>query len=115
MANLIFPGWIYYYYINIIILTIILWTKNILMLNILLWLKKNESNPKVPKFKVNERLRNLKHKNMFSKDCTENWSREMFIIDSVLKTNPWTDKIKNWNGEKKIASSYEKELWYDIL
>ena len=25
----------------------------------------------------------------------------MFIIDSVLKTNPWTYKIKDWKGEKK--------------
>ena len=30
----------------------------------------------------------------------------MFIIDSVLKTNPWTYKIKDSNGEKK----YVKEL-----
>ena len=27
----------------------------------------------------------------------------MFIIDSVLKTNPWTYKIKDWKGEKKIC------------
>ena len=41
---------------------------------------------------------------IFSKGYTENWSREMFIIDSVLKTNPWTDKIKDLNREKLIAS-----------
>ena len=37
---------------------------------------------------------------------TENWSREIFIIDSVLKTNPYplTYKIKDLNGEKIIIS-----------
>ena len=37
-------------------------------------------------------------------------SREIFISDSVLKTNPWTFKIKDLNGEKIIGSFYEKEL-----
>ena len=31
-----------------------------------------------------------KYKNLFSKGYTENWSREIFIIDSLLKTNPRT-------------------------
>ena len=47
--------------------------------------EKIEANPKVPKFKVNDRIRITKYKNIFSKDCTEIWSREIFIIDSVLK------------------------------
>ena len=38
--------------------------------------------------------------NIFSKAYTENWSREIFIIDSVLKTYPWTYKTKNLNREK---------------
>ena len=29
-----------------------------------------------------------KYKNIFSKGCTENWSRVIFVIDCVLKTNP---------------------------
>ena len=28
--------------------------------------------------------------NILSKGYTENWSKEIFAIDSVLKTNPWT-------------------------
>ena len=39
-----------------------------------------------------------------------NWSRKIFIIDSVLKTNPWLYKIKHLNGEKIIGTFYEKEL-----
>ena len=47
-----------------------------------------ESNPNAPKFKVNDRVRITKCKIFFSKGYTENWSREIFIIDPVLKTNP---------------------------
>ena len=45
-------------------------------------------NPKALKFKVKHRVRITKYKNIFNKCYTENWSREVFIIDSVLKTNP---------------------------
>ena len=60
--------------------------------------KKNETNHKAPKFKVNDWVRITKYKNIFIKGKTENWSREIFIIYSVLKTNPWTYKIKDLNG-----------------
>ena len=66
--------------------------------------EKTETNPKAPKFKVNDRVTITKYKNIFIKDYTENWSREVFVIDSVLKTNPWTYKIKDLNGEKIIGS-----------
>ena len=32
------------------------------------------------------------------------------MIDFVLKTNPWTHKIKDLNGKKIIGCFYEKEL-----
>ena len=64
--------------------------------------EKIETNPKAPKSKVNYRVRITKYKNIFSKCYTENLSREIFIIDSVLKTNPWTYKLKDLNGEKVI-------------
>ena len=44
------------------------------------------------------------------KGYTENWSREIFIIDSVLKANPWTYQIKDLNGGKIMGSFNEKEL-----
>ena len=34
----------------------------------------------------------------------------MFVIDSVLKTDPWVDKIKDLNRETTIRSFYEEEL-----
>ena len=64
---------------------------------------------------MNDRVRITKYKNNFSKGYTENWSRELFIIDSVLKTNPWTYKIKDLNGEKITGSFYEIELLRSIL
>ena len=48
------------------------------------------------------------NKNIFSKGYTENWSREIFIIVSVLITNRCAYKIKDLNGEKIIGSFYEK-------
>ena len=56
--------------------------------------EKIETNLNSPKFKVNGRDRITKYNNIFSKGYTEIWSREVFIIDYVLKTNPWTLKLK---------------------
>ena len=72
--------------------------------------EKIETNCKAPKFKVNDRVRITKYENIFGKSYIEHWPREIFTIDSVLKTNPWTCKIKDLNGEKIIESFYEKEL-----
>ena len=43
---------------------------------------------KGPKFKVNDKVRITKYKNIFSKGYTENWPEK--IIYFVLKNNPWT-------------------------
>ena len=59
-----------------------------------------ESSPKGRKYNVSERVRITKYKNN--------------ITDSVLKTNPWTYKIKNLNGEKIIISFSAKELLLSI-
>ena len=60
-------------------------------------------------------MRITKYKNIFSKRYTRNWSREIFFIDSVLKTNSQTYKMKDLNGEKIIGSFYETELLRIIL
>ena len=75
--------------------------------------EKIETNYKAPKLKVNDRVSITKYKNIFSKG--KNWSREIFVIDSVLKTNPWTYKVKDLKGEKIIGSFFEKELLLSIL
>ena len=62
--------------------------------------KKIETNHKAPRVKINCRVRIDKHKNTLSKGQTVNWSREIFAIDSILKTNFWSYKIKDFNREK---------------
>ena len=62
--------------------------------------EKIETISQAPKFKANDRIRITKHNNIFSEFFKENWLREKFIIDFVLKTNPWTYKFKDLNGEK---------------
>ena len=57
---------------------------------------------------MNDNVRITKYNNIFNKVYTENWSREIFIINYVLKTNSWTSKIKELNVEKIIGSFYEK-------
>ena len=69
-----------------------------------------EINPKASKFNVNDRVRITKYKNIFSKDYTENWSREKLFINSALKTNPWTYTIEDLNVEKIIGSFYKRKL-----
>ena len=59
--------------------------KNLIMVIILLWLKKMKQIIKLLQFKVNDRVRITTYNNIFSKGYTENWSRELFIINSVLK------------------------------
>ena len=52
-----------------------------------------ESSHKSPKFKVVDWARITRYKNVFSNNSTKNQSKEKFVIDSVLKTNPWMCKI----------------------
>ena len=47
-----------------------------------------ETNPKSLKFTVGDRVRIAKYENVFSKGYNKNWSKEIFLIDFVLKTNP---------------------------
>ena len=77
--------------------------------------EKIETNHEAPKFKVNDRVTISKYKNIFNKSYIENWSRKTFIMDSVLKANPGTYKLKDLNVEKIIGSFYEKELLLSIL
>ena len=77
--------------------------------------EKVKTNSKATKFEVNDRVGITKYKNIFSKGYTENWSREIFIIDSVLKTKTWTYKLNDLNGKKVIGSFYKKQLTLNVL
>ena len=69
-----------------------------------------ESNKKDPKFKVGDRVRTSKYKNVFAKGYVPNWSEEVFVVNKIKNTVPWTYEINDLNGEKIVGSFYEKEL-----
>ena len=60
-----------------------------------------EINNKDGKFKVGDRVRISKYKNIFAKGYTPNWSEEVFVIKKVKNTVPWTYVIKDLNNQKK--------------
>ena len=74
-----------------------------------------ESSHKVPKFKVGDIVRITKYENIFSNGYIKYWLKGIFVIDSVLKTYPWTNKIKYLNEKTIIGRFYEKELLLIIL
>ena len=69
-----------------------------------------EINNKDPKFKVGDRVRISKYKNIFAKGYIPNWSEEVFVIEKVKNTVPWTYVINDLNGEEIMGTFYEKEL-----
>ena len=67
-------------------------------------------NKKGPQFKVNDHVRISKYKNIFAEGYVPNWSEEVFIVNEIKNTAPWTYTINDLNGEKVIGTFYEKEL-----
>ena len=69
-----------------------------------------ESNKKDPKFKAGDHVRISKYKNIFAKGYAPNSSEEVFVINKINDTVPWTYVINDLNGEEIIGSFQEKEL-----
>ena len=69
-----------------------------------------EINNKDPKFKVGDRVRISKYKNIFAKSYTPNWSEEVFVIKKVKNTVLWTYVINDLDGEEIMGKFYEKKL-----
>ena len=67
-------------------------------------------NYKDPKFKVGDRVRISKYKNIFAKGYMPYWSEEVFVIKKIKNTVPWTYVINDLNGEEILGTFYEKEL-----
>ena len=70
----------------------------------------DEHNEKDSRFKVGDRVRLSKFKNIFAKGYTPNWSTEIFIVDKINDTVPYTYNLKDLNDEEIIGSFYDKEL-----
>ena len=85
--------------------------KNLLMLQMILMLNTMKIQiKKGPKFKVNDHVRISKYQNIFAKGYVPNWSKEVFIVNEIKNTIPWTYAISDLNDETVIGTFYEKEL-----
>ena len=70
----------------------------------------DEHNEKRSRFKVGDRVRISKFKNIFAKGYTPNWSKEIFIVDKINDAVPYTYNLKDLNDEEIISSFYDQEL-----
>ena len=75
----------------------------------------DEHNKKESRFKVGDRIRISKFKNIFAKGYTPNWSTEIFIVDKINDTVPYTYNIKHLNDEETIGCFYDRELQKSVL
>ena len=69
-----------------------------------------ETNKKSPRFKIGDHVRISKYKNIVAKGYTTNWAEEVFVVNKVQNTVPWTYLINDLNSEEIKGSFYEKEL-----
>ena len=60
----------------------------------------DEHNEKRGRFKVGDRVRISKFKNIFAKGYTPNWSKEIFIVDKINDTVLYTYNLKNLNDKE---------------
>ena len=70
----------------------------------------DEHNEKDSRFKVGDRVRISKLKNIFAKGYTPNWSKEILIVDKIIDTVPYTYNLKDLNDEEIIGNFYDREL-----
>ena len=76
----------------------------------------DEHNEKDSRFKVGDRVRISRYKNIFAKGYTPNWSKEIFIVDNLLILLIYiVYNLKDLNDEEIIGSFYDKELQKSIL
>ena len=70
----------------------------------------DEHNKKSARYNVGDRVRIFKFKNIFAKGYTPSWSREIFIINKINDTVPYTYNLKDLNDEEIIVSFYDRKL-----
>ena len=62
------------------------------------------------KFKVGDKVRISKYKNIFEKSYTPNWTREIFIVDKILPRVPTVYILKDQNDEIIQGIFYEQQM-----
>ena len=70
----------------------------------------DEYNEKSARYNVGDRVRISKFKNIFAKGYTPNWSREIFIVNKINDTVPYTHNLIDLNDKEIIGSFCDKEL-----
>ena len=70
----------------------------------------DEHNEKSARYNVGDRVRISKFKNIFAKGYTPNWSKEIFIVNKINDTVPYTHNLKDLNDKEIIGSFYDREL-----
>ena len=63
-----------------------------------------------PKFKIGDQVRISKLKKKFEKGYTANWTEEVFNIQKVQSTIPYTYKLKDTKNEAVDGTFYEPEI-----
>ena len=64
----------------------------------------------VVKFQVGDRVRITSYKYTFNNKYDSNWTREIFVIDEILKTQPVTYKIGELKGKsKQIIGTFDNQ------
>ena len=66
------------------------------------------SNDKDTEFKVGDHIKISKYKNIFPKGYTPNWSEEVFVIQEVKNTVPWTYVINDLMVKKLLEYFMKK-------
>ena len=79
----------------------------------------DEHNEKSARYNVGDRVRISKVKNIFAKGYTPNWSREIFIVNKINNTVPYTNNLKDLNDEDEsfVVFMIEncKRLNYNVI
>ena len=75
----------------------------------------DDHNEKDSRFKVGDIVRISKFKNILAKGNTPNWNREIFIVNKLSYTVPYTYNLKDLNDEEIIGSFYDSKLQKSIL
>ena len=57
---------------------------------------------------INDDVKISKYKNIFGKNCTPNWSGEVFVINEVKANVPGTYVTEDFNFEEIIGMFYKK-------
>ncbi|XP_026828644.1 uncharacterized protein LOC113562699 [Ooceraea biroi] len=62
------------------------------------------------KFRAGDTVRVSKHKTIFAKGYTPNWTTEVFTVTKVQRTNPATYLLQDYRGNPISGGFYEHEL-----